>query len=164
MRLCPVTVLLIVLSLPGLSYAQRPTIDEPRDEDTHLSTSRGEVYETRNDTLRGYMAIEIDTAVRRSYRPGVDAVPAEDRYKIIQAADSAYYYIDRLHRTFALGAGGGGTPDIPGTEVISVSAANQQDAADKGVSRDEKFIVADPNTMGEQPGQIIICTTCPPGT
>jgi hypothetical protein len=45
----------------------------------------------------------------------------------------------------------------------TIEATNQQDAANQGITRNQAFRAADPNTMGEQPGTIIICTTCPTG-
>ncbi len=108
-----ITILLFFLCLAS-AHAQRPTIDQPRGEDTQISTSRGAVYEVRNDTLRSYMATEIDTAVQRSYTPGRDPVPSADRYKIIYAADSAYYYIDAKRRGLLLsGTSTGGGPAAP---------------------------------------------------
>ncbi|MCP9237162.1 hypothetical protein [Lewinella sp. JB7] len=89
---------LFLLTLSVTAYGQVPAVDDPKDEDAIYSYSRGFPTVLRLDTMRAYMAPEVDTGLIRTYIPGVNPVPAADRFKFIRAADSLIYYIDAGRR------------------------------------------------------------------
>lgn len=110
MKLNRIISLLVFFLLIGQLFGQtrpdqQPTVTDPNGSDAFYSQERGFLYKYRLDSLRGYYAPDVVDTVK-SYTPGLDDIPAADRYSIILAADSNYYYIDKEKDYVQIGGGG----------------------------------------------------------
>lgn len=113
--------LLLAVGLFGQTRPdQQPYATTIQDSDAFYSQNRGSLMQFRVDTLIKYFTPDKQS-IQRTYTPGTDAVPYADRYKIIQAADDNWYYIDADRDYIQIGQGSGSGSTNTVTLITSLS-------------------------------------------
>ena len=107
----------------------QPSVTDPNGNDAFYSQERGSLLKYRLDTLLRYFTPDINT-VAKTYTPGVDAIPAVDRFSIILAADGNYYYIDKDEDYVQLGGGSGGGATISNIAFDGTTLTITEDGVD----------------------------------